>query len=125
MSGNCILNHNRFGGYRYVSDSGYFNLSGAGATQGVVPNGILVGIDDAVNGLFHLLELGSGEMCFKDAILDAGTEPFEDFCKLIAPPVVWNIVRDDVEHRIDLPCFFRFRFVQLDLQFTYTGLMLG
>ena len=82
-------------------------------------------MDDAVNGLFHLLELGSGEMRFKDAILDAGAEPFEDFGELVASLVVWNIVRDDIEHRIDLRCFFRFRFVQRNLQFTYAELMLG
>jgi len=85
-------------------------LSGAGATQGVVPDGIRVSIDDAANGLFHLLELGSGEMCFKHTVLDTGTKPFEHFGELTAPSVVWNIVRDDIEHRMNLRCFFGFRF---------------
>ena len=84
-----------------------------------------MGVDDVVNGLFHLLELGSGEMCLKDAILDAGAESFEDFGESVASLIVWDIVRDDIEHRMYLPRFFRFRFVQRDLPFRYTELRLG
>ena len=64
-------------------------------------------------------------MRFKDAVLDAAPEAFEYFRELVASLVVWNIVRDDVEHRIDLRCFFRFRFVEFDGQFLYVEFTLG
>ena len=39
-------------------------------------------------------------MSFKHTVLDAGPEPFECFRELIAPTVVWNIIRDYIEYRI-------------------------
>ena len=42
-------------------------------------------------------------MCFKHTVLNARAEAFEGFRKLIASPVIWNIVRDEIEHGIAPP----------------------
>ena len=98
-----MSNDNCLGFRRYLTNRRHFDASSTGTTERVVANGIFRKIDNTGNSTLEFLVLSLVQVRFKHTVLDAGAEPFEYFCKLIAPPVVWNIVRNDIEHCINLP----------------------